>query len=159
MTTMQSKRDYVLMSYFRNNSRENLTKISRQTHIPISTIFDKLRQFEESLIKKHTTLVDFKQIGFDIRVNILFKVAKDSRDEFREFLMKSFNINSIFRVNNGFDYLVEAIFRDMSDLNRFLEQLEAFHIENRQELFVLEDIKRECFLSDTLHAEMLAANR
>ncbi len=147
------------MSYFRNNSRENLTKISRQTHIPISTIFDKLRQFEESLIKKHTTLVDFKQIGFDIRVNILFKVAKDSRDEFREFLMKSFNINSIFRVNNGFDYLVEAIFRDMSDLNRFLEQLEAFHIENRQELFVLEDIKRECFLSDTLHAEMLAANR
>ncbi len=156
---MQSKRDYVLMSYFRNNSRENLTKISRQTHIPISTIFDKLRQFEESLIKKHTTLVDFKQIGFDIRVNILFKVAKDSRDEFREFLMKSFNINSIFRVNNGFDYLVEAIFRDMSDLNRFLEQLEAFHIENRQELFVLEDIKRECFLSDTLHAEMLAANR
>jgi len=143
------------MMYFRRNARENLTRISRYTKIPVSTIFDRLREFEKDLIKKHTTLVDFKKLGFDIKVNMLFRISRDSRDEFREFLMTNENINSIFRINNGYDFMVEAIFRDMNDLQRFTELLERFKVEAKQELFVLEDLKREGFLSDEVHTKLL----
>jgi len=153
----QTKKDIILMTFLRNNSRENLTKISRLTAIPVSTIFDRIREFEKELIKKHTSLIDFKKIGFDIKVNMLFKVNRDSREEFKEFLMKNENINSVFKVNNGFDFLVEAIFKDMNDLQRFNELLERFNIEAKQEMFILEDIKREGFLSDRTHAELLFA--
>ena len=68
------------------------------------------------------------------------------------------NINSIFRVNNGYDFLVEGIFRGMHDLQNFMEDVERFAIEDKQELFVLEDLKREGFLSDQLHAQLLFTN-
>ncbi len=152
---LKTRKDILLMTYFRRNARENLTQISRWTSIPVSTIFDRLREFERGLIQRHTTLVDFKRLGFDIRVNILFKIAKESREEFREFLVSNENINSIYRINSGFDYFIEAIFRDMSDLQRFTELLERFKIEAKQELFILEDIKRESFLTTEMHAKLL----
>jgi len=153
----QTKKDIVLMTFLRNNSRENLTRISRLTAIPVSTIFDKLKDYEKELIRKHTTLIDFRKIGFDIKVNMMFKISRDMREEFRDFLMKNENINSVFKVNNGFDFLVEAIFRDMNDMQRFNELIERFNIEAKQEMFILEDIKREGFLSDKMHAELLFA--
>jgi DNA-binding Lrp family transcriptional regulator len=155
MQKYQTKKDLLLMSYFRNNARENLTKISRMTSIPVSTIFDRLKEFERSLIKKHTSIIDFKKIGFDIRMNIMFKLPKESREEFRDFIMKNENVNSLFRVNNGYDFMIEAIFKDMNDLHRFMESVERFNVDAKQELFILEDLKREGFLSDKLHAELL----
>ncbi|GIU69485.1 MAG: hypothetical protein KatS3mg002_0721 [Candidatus Woesearchaeota archaeon] len=155
----QTKKDILLMTFFRNNARENLTKISRLTSIPVSTIFDRLKEYEKELIRKHTTLIDFKKIGFDIKVNILFKVKRENRDEFKDFLIKNENINSVFKVNNGFDFLVEAIFKDMNDFQRFNDAIEKFNIETKQEMFILEDIKREDFLSDKTHAELLFAER
>ncbi|MGV8086117.1 MAG: Lrp/AsnC family transcriptional regulator, partial [Candidatus Woesearchaeota archaeon] len=137
---LKTKKDILLMTYFRKNARENLTQISRLTRIPVSTIFDKLREFERGLIQKHTTLIDFKMLGFDIRVNMLFKISKESRQEFKDFLMTNENVNSIFRITNGYDYLVEAIFRDMTDMQRFSELLDRFKIESKQELFILEDL-------------------
>ena len=128
---LKTRKDILLMTYFRKNARENLTQISRLTRIPVSTIFDKLREFEKGLIQKHTTLIDFRMLGFDIRVNILF------------------------RITNGYDYLVEAIFKDMTAMQKFSELLDRFKIESKQELFILEDIKRESFLSDELHAKLL----
>lgn len=152
---LKTKKDILLMTYFRKNARENLTQISRLTRIPVSTIFDKLREFERGLIQKHTTLIDFKMLGFDIRVNMLFKISKESRQEFKDFLMTNENVNSIFRITNGYDYLVEAIFRDMTDMQRFSELLDRFKIESKQELFILEDLKRESFLSDELQTKLL----
>ncbi|HYD03848.1 MAG TPA: Lrp/AsnC family transcriptional regulator [Alphaproteobacteria bacterium] len=152
---LKSKRDILLMTFFRKNARENLTQISRMTRIPVSTIFDKLREFEKGLIQKHTTLVDFRKLGFDIRLNMMFKISKESRENFREFLVTNEHINSVYRVNNGFDYMIEAIFKDMADLQRFTELLDRFQIEDKQELFVLEDIKRESFMSDEVHSRLL----
>jgi DNA-binding Lrp family transcriptional regulator len=103
--------------------------------------------------------VNFKKLGFDIKINILFKVERNSREEFKEYLIKNQNINSVFRVNNGFDFLVEAIFRGMHELQIFMEDIERFNVEEKQELFVLEDLKLEGFLSDQIHAELLFAEK
>jgi DNA-binding Lrp family transcriptional regulator len=155
---LRTKRDILLMTFFRKNARENLTQISRMTRIPVSTIFDKLREFEKGIIQKHTTLVDFRRLGFDIRVNMMFKIAKDSREEFRNFLSLNEHVNSIYRVNNGYDYMIEAIFRDMSDLQKFNDLIDRFMIEDKKEMFILEDIKRESFLSDEVHGKLLMMN-
>lgn len=149
------RKDLLLVTYFRNNARENLTRISRMTSIPVSTIFDKLREYERGLIRKHTTIVDFKKLGFDIRITLLFKVARDAKSAFKDFLMEHDNVNSVFRVSNGFDYVVDAVFRNMDDLQDFMAAVDSFNIEDKQELFVIEDIKREEFLSDRGRADAL----
>ena len=136
------------MSHFRKNARLNLTKISRDTGVPVSTIYDKLKKYEGSVIRKHTALVDFQKLGYELRVNVLLKSSNGTKKELCDFLLKFPNINSLLRINNGFDFLAEGIFRNMAEVQSFYEKLEKFNIQQIQEFFIIEDIKRETFLAD-----------
>lgn len=155
MNFVRLKKDLMLVTFFRKNCRENLTTISRATRMPVSTIFDKLKEFEKDLVSKHTTIVDFKKLGFDIKLSILFKIGKNSKEDFRKFLITNENVNTVLRINNGYDYMVEAIFRNMSGLQKFYEHMDKFEIEEKKELFIIEDVLREAFLSDQDHTGLL----
>ena len=63
---MIDKQQMLIISNLRNNARQTLTKMSRRTLIPVSTIFEKIRNYESSLIKKHTSLIDFTKFIFNI---------------------------------------------------------------------------------------------
>jgi len=146
---MLSKKELLLMTYLRQNARETLTRLSRKTSVPISTIYDKLKQYENGIIKKHTSLLDFNRLGYTTRATIMLKVDKEIKNEIREFLVNNRNINSIFKINNGFDFLLESIFKEIKDLEDFVEKLEdKFKIKNKQVYYIIEDIKREGFMTD-----------
>ncbi len=146
---MISKKDWLLITHFRKNARKSLTNISRETKIPVSTIFDKLKKYEGNLIKKHTSLLDFGKLGFSIRTNILIKAEKESRIALQEFLIKNHNVNSVYKIDIGFDFLVEGIFKHIKELHEFLEKVEEnFKIETKQVYYIVDDLKREAFLSN-----------
>jgi DNA-binding Lrp family transcriptional regulator len=145
---MLTKKDLVILSHFRNDARASLTSLSRKTSVPVSTLFDKLKKFEGGLILKHTSLVDFQKLGFDLRVNVVLKVDKDDKSKVEELLMKHERINSVFRINNGYDFLVEGIFTNMKDFQSFSDIIERFRIKEKQEFYVLEELKKEGFMSD-----------
>ncbi len=146
---MLNKKDRVIMSCLRNNARETLTRMSKLTHIPVSTIYDRLRAHEESIIQKHTTLIDFSKLGYNARANVFLKVERSNRDNLVSHLKASEHTNSLFKINNGYDLLVEFIFPDIKELEDYLDELDGqFNIKDRQMFFVIEDIKREGFLAD-----------
>lgn len=142
------KTDYLLMTYLRQNARESLTKLSRMTKIPVSTIFDKIRSYERDSVLKHTTLVDFARLGFSTRAKMILKTEKKDRDQLRQHLISHMSVNSVYKINNGYDFLVDGVFRDMREVEDFLEGLEEhFSIRERKTYFVIEDIKKETFMS------------
>ena len=146
---MVREKELKLLSFFRNNSRTSLTKMSRDAKMPVSTIFDKLKEYESNnLIKKHTSIIDFKKLGFDVKSQMLISSSKDDRNKIQDFLIKHPKVNTVFRINNGYDFLIEAIFRNMMELDEFSKQLEQFKILEKKEYFVMEDIKREEFLTN-----------
>lgn len=152
-------KDLLVISYLRRDARESLTRISRLTHIPISTIFDKLRFTRGRLIKKFTTIVDFQGLGFYIKALLLLKVKKEERDSIKDFLIRHKHVNSAYKVNNNYDFSVEVIFKNIGDLEKFNEELESsFHIEEKQTLFIVEDIKTEEFLSSPEFLHMIDFN-
>ena len=152
------QKDLLLLACLRENARKTLTEISRQTKIPISTIFDRLKTTRESIIKKHTTIIDFAMLGFNTTAKIVFKTQKDKREELKNFLLKHQNINSIYKINNGYDFLVEGIFRNIKELEDFSEMLEEkFKIRSKQVYYVIEEIAREQFFSKPEHLEILTA--
>jgi len=153
---MLIKKDLQIISNLRKNARMSLTNMSKLTNIPISTIFDRLRVHESSIIKKHTTLIDFEKLGFNIRANVCVKIDKEKRDEVKWFLVKHQNVNSIFRINNGYDFLFEGIFRHIKDLEDFIEKLEGrFNVKQRQVYYLIEDIKIEEFMADPQLIDMV----
>ncbi|MGB9748921.1 MAG: Lrp/AsnC family transcriptional regulator [Candidatus Woesearchaeota archaeon] len=151
-----TKKDLMIITELRRNARETLTRLSRKTRIPISTIFDRLKLQEGELIKKHCALIDFQKIGFSIRANILIKVPVEQRNRLVEHLQKELHINTVLRINNGYDFLVEALFRTLKEAEGFVNKLEEeYKIEDKKVFYVIDEIKREEFLSSPVFADML----
>lgn len=135
--------DLEILNHLRKNARKSLADISRETGTPISTVFDKLNRFENTLINKHTSLLNFPALGYSLKVNYLIK-CKD-RDKVKEFLFNHKNVNTLYRINNGSDFLVEAIFKDMNEMEEFSEALEELSIYKVERYHVIEELRKEDF--------------
>jgi len=146
---MIGKKELLIINHLRKNSRETLTNISKRTHIPISTIFEKIRVNEGDLIIKHTSLINFFKLGFNARAKIILKSKKESKSELKRYLLLNQNVNTLYKINNGFDYMIECIFRNMKELEDFLEIVDdKFGLEKKEIFYIIDDLKRESFLSD-----------
>lgn len=146
---MISKKDLVIIAHLRRNCRETLTKMSKLSQIPISTLYEKIKRNEGGIIKKHTCLVDFAKLGFNTRAKVVIRASINHKQELLDFLVKHQNINSVYRINNGYDYLVEGVFKNMRDMEEFNEALQTrFKVRTQETYFIIDDIKREAFMSD-----------
>lgn len=141
------KTDLSIIACLRNDARQRLTYISRTTGVPVSTIYDRIKQHHEDIVIKHTALVDFNKLGFCTRAFIAIKVEREKRDEVREFLLNHPYVNSLNRINNGYDFIVEAVFANLSDLEHFMDSMEQ-SILQKQMYYVIDELSREAFLSD-----------
>ena len=79
---------------------------------------------------------------------VILKVERSDRDELKDYLKRHNHINSLYRINNGYDFMFEAIFRNMKDLEDFIMSLEEqYKILNKHIYYVIDNIKQEDFLS------------
>ena len=144
-----NRKDLLMLAHLRKDGRMQLTEMSRRTGIPVSTLFDRLRS--NDLITRHTCLLDFTKLGFNTRVNITIKVKREDKQALKDFLLHHPAVNMLFRINNGFDFMVEGIFQSVNSAEEFIDILDQkFAIEDKKTFFVIEDIKREGFMSDPM---------
>lgn len=140
------KRDIALLQALRINSRLSLTQMSKKTKIPISTLFDKLKIHEKNLIQKHTSIINFSQLGYDARVQFLIRAPHAIKERLKAHLFSLREINNVFGITNGFDFLAEGIFEKVTDAHKFKSMLERDFSEIECHThFVVEEIKREGF--------------
>ncbi len=138
-----------IIAHLRQNARMPLTKMSRKTHIPVSTLFDNLKAKEKSIIRKHTSLLNFSKLGYDARANIALKVDRDDKENLLKQLKMANEVNSLYKINNGFDFMIEGIFKNVREMESFIENLEnKFKITDKKFFFIIEDLKREEFMSN-----------
>lgn len=146
---MMEEKDILLLAYLRKNARAKLTHISKQTDIPVSTMFERIRTPLSGCIKKYTCLLNNSELGFNSRATLILKVDKEQKHDIGQFLEKHQNVNSLYRINNGYDFLIDVIFRQMIDLEEFIEQLERkFRIKHKEVYFIIDEVKQEAFLAD-----------
>ncbi|MBL7050786.1 Lrp/AsnC family transcriptional regulator [Candidatus Woesearchaeota archaeon] len=141
---MLTNKELLILSHLRGDSRKSLAEISRDTGIPISTIFDKLIKLEKGVIMRYVSLLDFQKLGYGIKVNFMFKLDQDI-SEFKRFLMMHKKVNSISRLSGDFDFLAECVFENMKELTEFSESLDKFKISDKQEYHLIDEIKVEGF--------------
>jgi len=141
---MLTHKDLILLDKLRKNARKSLSKISKETRIPVSTLFDKLKKLENNIIIRHTSLVDFSKLGYSLKINFAIKTRE--KQELRNYLMKNKHVNSLYKSVDDYFY-VEALFRNMKELFEFREYIEAhFKVEKIDEHHIIEDLKKEGFL-------------
>jgi len=145
------EKDYLFIAELRKNARESLTNISKKINVPISTLFDRLKHHQKTLITKHASLLDFTSLGYVCNALITFKVDKQDRENLKQFLTTHEHVNNVARINNGYDYLAEVIFKNVKDLEEFLEQIENKHsITEKNVYYIIEQVSRETFMDKYL---------
>jgi len=146
---MLKQTDIRIIAALRHNARETLTNLSKSIKVPISTLYDRLKSHEKSIITKHTTLLDFTKLGFNCRANIMLRTDRENREKLGSYLKAHPDINNLYKINNGYDFLAEGIFTNVKELEDFLEDLEGkFELEEKKTHYIIEDIKREEFMSE-----------
>lgn len=140
---MFNEKEITLLKHLRQDSRKSLTKISKETNIPVSTLFEILKRLESKVITRHVSLVDFSKLGYSLQVN--YTLNAKNKKELKEFLLNYPNVNSLSTLINGFDFYVECFFRDLKEMNQFKEKLEKFEIKKIKEIFIIDQIKKESF--------------
>lgn len=153
---MLDEKELLILIELRRNSRQSLANISSKTNIPVSTIFDKLVKINKLIIKKNIVLFDFDKVGYNVRVNFIIKCKKER--EIKEFLLNKNDVNSVYGINNGGDFLIECLFKSMYELELFKEELADFAIEYSEEYHIVEEIKKEDFLTKREHLNMVLGN-
>jgi Lrp/AsnC family leucine-responsive transcriptional regulator len=147
---MVKKKDLLMLCFLRRDARIKLTELSRATRIPVSTLFDRLRFLESAgIIRKHAALIRFEDFGFSARALVLLSAKKSSRERLLEVLSKSREANSLFRVNNGWQFLAEVVCPGIREVEEFLQGLEGkAEVSGKRVFYVVEELKREAFLSN-----------
>lgn len=142
--------DLLIVSHLRQDARMSLTQMSRETRIPVSTIFDKIKGFKETgLIRKNTSIVSFDRFGYSTKAIIFLSTSREERGQLIDILKNSNNVNSLFKVNNGWDMIAEVIFPSFNEVEEFLERIEEkVSLSKKEVLYIIEEIKREEFLSN-----------
>lgn len=147
-------KELAILAQFRKNARENLTTASRHIRVPISTIYDRLRRYEGTIIRRHTSLLDFAQLGYGIKVQMAIKVHNAEREAVLQFLTKHPRVNSLFTVSNEYNFMFEVILKTLHEVSEFNVALDSFTIIKKQEFYLVDDIKREEFMTDPLSVDM-----
>ena len=146
---MVDKKELLILSQFRQNARENLTTTSKRIHIPISTIYDRLKKYEGTIIRRHTSLLDFSRLGYAIKIHLVLKVGLKDKMSVRKFLHSHPRTTSLFGISNGYDFMAEVILKNFEEVETFMQQLERFEIVDHHEFYIVSDLKREEFLLDS----------
>ena len=115
--------DLKILSALRVNGRETLTKISRDTGIPISLVFDRLKRMEEVIIKRYSCSVDWERLGLKRRVLLLIRMPERLREQALARLANSHHINNLWRLDDKCGLAAEAMFLDLRQEERFIEAL------------------------------------
>ncbi len=145
-TNIDKKRK-IFLKCLRENSREKLTSISKRTKIPISTLYDFMKEFKRSgVIRKNTVLVDFSLLGHNCHAQIFLNVEYSQLEDVRLYLEACSNVNSIYKVNNRWNLIVEVFKKNVRGLDTFVEDLRKnFEIKNIEIHYLIEEIKKEGF--------------
>lgn len=141
-----------IISELRKNARQSLISIGESTNIPQSTVYDKVKALEESVIKKYTCLLDYKKLGFGIEIKMALKMNKQQKvqgyDQVLSFIKQHKNINNAFHINHDFDFFIEGVFENYGEMYDFLNELKEKCGVERQEIYhILHDIRHEEFLT------------
>lgn len=106
------KKEIDIIKHLRKGDKLNISDIARSLNLPISTVSDRIKKIREKYITKHSSLLDYKSIGYHGNAMLAVKIESGKKSEFIDFLKENNCINSIYHINSGFDLLIELICKD-----------------------------------------------
>ena len=142
-------KDLLIVSCLRQDARMKLTDMTKLTKIPVSTLFDNIKAYEGGLIRKNTAIISFEKLGYQAKALILFSTGNGGREKLFQLLNKSKNVNSLYKINNGWSFMAETVFPGVKEVEEFMEGVEEqVKLKDKKIFYIIDEIKKEEFLAN-----------
>ncbi|RJQ15565.1 Lrp/AsnC family transcriptional regulator [Candidatus Woesearchaeota archaeon] len=149
---MLTPKEKKLIAGLRNNARQKIKTIAQKNNLPVSSMFELLNKLEKNNIIQHSCRVNFDSIGYPVRMYITLKTELQNREPLQLYLEQHKQVNSLHIINSGYDFLVEAVFKNQKQAQDFMDLLEVNNAIVKKNVYnVIETIHQERFLTEEEH--------
>jgi len=114
--------DLRIIQVLNRDGRRSYKAIAEELGVSDATVRNRVRGLlEEGVIKKFNVLLDYHKLGRIIKAFIGLRVQPGKLKEIVGHLIDNPDVQVLYRTTGEVDLFVEVIFKDMEELNSFLE--------------------------------------
>jgi Lrp/AsnC family transcriptional regulator for asnA, asnC and gidA len=115
--------DLKIVKCLTEDGRCTYKKIAEETGVSEATVKNRIdKLMEEGIIKKFTIIMDYHKLGRAIKAFIGLRIQPAKLSDIVEHIQKNPDVHVLYRTSGDVDLLIEVIFEQMEDLNKFLEK-------------------------------------
>lgn len=136
--------DYQILNILKKNARKKASDISKEIHLSVSTVIERIRKLEGSgIIESYTIITNEHKIGNDLTALMEIGLTHPRfNDLFIEKIMQHPNIISCYYMTGDFDYMVKITCRSsehLEQIHKWVKNLKG--VRTTRTHFVLRNIK------------------
>lgn len=145
-------KDRKIIECLREHGRWSVEKIAKQTRIPITTVYHRMKRLEkEGVIQRYSVEVDYTKMGMPLAAYVLvtvdYKALKEislTQYDLTKKLLAEKEIESASMVTGGTDIILKMRVANVDELNKFITvKLRNFDgIERTQTMLVLNEVEK-----------------
>ncbi|UCH57860.1 MAG: Lrp/AsnC family transcriptional regulator [Candidatus Bathyarchaeota archaeon] len=114
--------DLKIIRSLSGNARKPYKTIAKELSVSDATVRKRINKMvEEGIIKQFNLLLDYHKLGRIIKAFIGLRINPQKLRDIVEHLEGNPDIQVLYRTTGNVDLFVEVIFKDMEELNEFLE--------------------------------------
>jgi len=115
--------DLKIIKCLTDDARSTYKKIADEAGVSEATVKNRIdKLMEEGIIKRFTVIMDYHKLGRAIKAFIGLKIQPAKLQEIVDDIQKNPDVHVLYRTSGDVDLLIEVIFEQMEDLNKFLEK-------------------------------------
>ena len=142
---MMDEKDKKILNVMIDNSRLSLRKIAEKTGLSVATVMHRVNELGKAgIIKKHSSVVDYDKLGYDIHVLIDVRISKGRLFDVEKKVATHPNVYAVYDHTGRSDATVLARFRNKKSMDIFLKTLQSYDFVERTETkLILNTLKEE----------------
>ena len=116
------KIDLLILDELQKDADRSIYKLAKYLGLKRSTVYNRINKLKkQKIIKGYHAIIDYEKIGRPIRAIILVRHKKTTNveDLFKD-IVKEPEVEAIYLITGGFDVMIKARFKDMSDVSEFI---------------------------------------
>lgn len=125
--------DYKILSLLKTNAREKASAISREIHLSVSSVIERIHKLETSgIIQSYTIITDEAAIGNDLTA--LMEISLEHprfTESFVQYIKSNPNIVSCYYLTGEFDYMLKICChssKELEEIHREIKQQEGIRM-------------------------------
>ena len=130
------KLDKEILRLIINDSKMPVKKISEKVFASVPTVKARINELtEKGIIKGYYTEIDNNVYEDSIKCYIDIEISPTRRENLYEFLKSSPNVISCDRVTGEYSLMLQAIFKNTYDMDKFINSVQTFGRTKTQIVF------------------------